>query len=131
MCGQRGSSAKAPNNPPEKVNPGASAKCAGAENENGRIALRHFFSLRMERHTEMNSTSVTNFAPTIQGIIPQYVVAGSFFAMEPLAARMSRAHAAEKDAQRHEATISAAARLNVVGCDGDACILPMREGHNG
>jgi hypothetical protein len=45
----------------------------------------HFaiFSLRMERHTEMNWASVTNFAPTIQGIIQHFVVAGGIFAMEP------------------------------------------------
>jgi hypothetical protein len=45
----------------------------------------HFaiFSLRMERHTEMNWASVTNFAPTIQGIIQHFVVAGGIFATEP------------------------------------------------
>jgi hypothetical protein len=87
----------------------------------------HFaiFSLRMERHTEMNWISLTNFALTIQGTIPQFVVAGCFFAMEPLAARMSRARTAEKDAQRREALICALVRLH------DACILATREAHDG
>jgi hypothetical protein len=77
----------------------------------------HFaiFSLRMERHTEMNWASITNFAPAIQGIISQFVAAGGIFAMGPHAARMSRVRAAEKDAQRRaerEASISSAVRLD-------------------
>jgi hypothetical protein len=77
----------------------------------------HFaiFSLRMERHTEMNWALVTNFAPIIQGIIPHFIVAGCFFAMELDAARMSRVRAAEKDARRRaqrEASITAAARVD-------------------
>jgi hypothetical protein len=88
----------------------------------------HFaiFSLRMERHAEMNWALVTNFAPNIQGIITHFIVAGCFFAMEPHAARMSRVRAAEKDAQRgahRQASISAAARLD----DGPVTIRVPRE----
>jgi hypothetical protein len=111
MCAKRRSRAKTPNNNPEKINPGASAKCVGAENENGRIALA-IFSLRMERHTEMNWASVTNLASAIQGIISQFAAARGAFAREPHAARLSRARAAEKDAQRREASISVAEPLD-------------------
>jgi hypothetical protein len=77
----------------------------------------HFaiFSLRMERHTEMNWASITNIAPAIQGVISQFVAAGGVFAMEPYAARMSRVRVTKKDAHRRaerEASISSAARLD-------------------
>jgi hypothetical protein len=108
----------------------------------------HFaiFSLRMERYTEMNCTSVTNFTPTIQGINPQVIMAGCLFAVEPLAARMSRARAAEshpdasqeaaREAREMFARAMQDARVRddaagVVSSEGDACTVPTREAHNG
>jgi hypothetical protein len=114
MCAKRRSSAKTSNNPPEKGNPGASAKCVGVEMKTVELQFA-IFSLRMERHTEMNWASVTNFAPIIQGITQYFVVAGGIFAMEPHAARMSCARVA----------------AFVADSEGDACTLPTREADNG
>jgi hypothetical protein len=124
MCAKRRSSAKTPNNPPEKLTPAHRQNASGLKMKTVELQFA-IFSLRMERHTEMNWASVTNFAPTIQGIIQHFVVAGGIFAMEPHAARMSRVRAAEKDAQRRaqrEASITAA-RLD----DGPVTIRFPRE----
>jgi len=104
------------------------------------------FSLRMKRHTEMNWVSPTNFPLTIQGKIPQFVVAGGIFAIEPHAARMSPIRAAEnhtagsQEAVRNAREIFAHATQDarvrddaviVAGFEGDACFLPMPEANNG
>jgi hypothetical protein len=103
------------------------------------------FSLRIKGHTEMNWASPTNFARTIQGIIPQFVVAAGIFAIEPHAARMSSNRAAEdysagsQEAVRNAREIFAHATQDarvrddaviVPGFEGDACFLSVREAHN-